>query len=98
MIIAPKETTLPKLHGHLLSAIAPRPIAFASTVDKQGRVNLSPFSYFNVFSTNPPVLIFSPNRRGKDNTTKHTHENVKEHPEVVINVANYAIVEQMPRS
>jgi flavin reductase (DIM6/NTAB) family NADH-FMN oxidoreductase RutF len=91
----PEELPVPVLHGHLLSAIAPRPIAFASTIDKAGNVNLSPFSFFNVFGANPPLLIFSPARRVRDNTLKHTLENVKEVPEVVINVVTYAIVEQM---
>lgn len=95
MTIDPKDISVGQLHGHLLSAVGPRPIAFASTVDKTGVVNLSPFSFFNVFSANPPILIFSPARRGRDNTTKHTYENVKEHPEVVINVVNYEMVEQM---
>lgn len=95
MKIIPSEIPVPKLHGYLLSAVAPRPIGFASTVDKNGNVNLSPFSFFNVFSANPPVLIFSPARRGRDNTTKHTYENVMQHPEVVINVVSYDIVEQM---
>ena len=80
------------LHGKLLGGIAPRPIAFASTVDAEGRPNLAPFSYFNVFSAHPPVLIFSPARRMKDNTTKHTLENVLEVPEVVINLVDYAMV------
>ncbi|MBS1682801.1 MAG: flavin reductase family protein [Bacteroidetes bacterium] len=75
-------------------AIAPRPIAFASTVDAQGNINLSPFSFFNMFSTNPPIVIFSPSRRVRDNTTKHTLENILEVPEVVINIVNYAMVEQ----
>ncbi|MCS6833679.1 MAG: flavin reductase family protein, partial [Flammeovirgaceae bacterium] len=74
--------------------IAPRPIALASTIDRQGNINLSPFSFFNVFSANPPILIFSPSRRVRDNTTKHTLENVLEVPEVVINVVTYNIVEQ----
>lgn len=95
MKIIPSEIPVPKLHGYLLSAVAPRPIGFASTVDKNGNVNLSPFSFFNVFSANPPVLIFSPARRGRDNTTKHTYENVMQHPEVVINMVSYDIVEQM---
>lgn len=82
------------MHGLLLDAVAPRPIAFASTIDEQGRVNLSPFSFFNVFSANPPIMIFSPARRGRDNTTKHTYENVLKVPEVVINIVNYAIVHQ----
>lgn len=95
MTIDPKETPIGKMHGLLLGAVGPRPIAFASTVDKNGNVNLSPFSFFNVFSANPPILIFSPARRGRDNTTKHTYENVKQVPEVVINIVNHAIVEQM---
>lgn len=82
------------MHGYLLGAVAPRPIAFASTIDKAGNVNLSPFSFFNVFSANPPIMIFSPARRGRDNTTKHTYENVLEVPEVVINIVNYSIVQQ----
>ncbi len=98
MTIDPKELPVPQLHGHLLSAVAPRPIAFASTVDKDGSVNLSPFSFFNVFSANPPVMIFSPARRGRDNTTKHTLENVKEHPEVVVNMVSYDMVQQMSLS
>ncbi len=91
----PSELATADVHKILLSAVAPRPIAFASTVDTDGRVNLSPFSFFNVFSANPPILIFSPARRGRDNTTKHTYENVKQHKEVVINIVNHAIVEQM---
>lgn len=94
----PKDLTTGKLHGYLLSAIAPRPIAFASTIDNEGRPNLSPFSFFNVFSANPPILIFSPARRGRNNTIKHTLENVKSTKEVVINVVNYAIVQQMSLS
>ena len=98
MKIYPPETPVPKLHGHLLGSIGPRPIAFASTMDKDGNPNLSPYSFFNVFSANPPIAIFSPARRGRDNTTKHTYENLKETNEVVINVVNYAIVEQMSLS
>lgn len=94
----PKDLSTGKLHGHLLSAVAPRPIAFASTIDKDGNPNLSPFSYFNVFSTNPPILIFSPARRVTNNTTKHTLENVEEVPEVVINIVNYDMVQQMSLS
>jgi len=94
----PKEISTGKLHGLMLGVIAPRPIAFASTTDKEGNVNLSPFSFFNVFSANPPILIFSPARRVRDNTTKHTLENVLEHPEVVINIVNHAMVEQMSLS
>jgi flavin reductase (DIM6/NTAB) family NADH-FMN oxidoreductase RutF len=90
----PKELSVAKLHGYLLSAVAPRPIAFASTLDKDGNPNLSPFSFFNVFSANPPILIFSPARRVRNNTTKHTLENVKATKEVVINVVNYDMVHQ----
>ena len=93
--IDPSEISTKKLHGFLLSSVAPRPIAFASTIDKEGRPNLSPFSFFNVFSANPPILIFSPARRVKDNTTKHTYENAKATREVVINIVNYPMVQQM---
>jgi len=96
--IDPNEISQQALHGILLTAVAPRPICFASTIDKKGNVNLSPFSYFNVFSSNPPVMIFSPARSGRDNTLKHSHENVKEVPEVVINIVNHTIVEQMSLS
>ncbi len=92
--IDPKEITVPKMHSYLLGAVAPRPIAFASTIDIEGNVNLSPFSFFNVFSANPPILVFSPSRRGRDNTTKHTLENVSQVPEVVINIVDYALVQQ----
>ncbi|MFZ6052956.1 flavin reductase family protein [Halocola ammonii] len=95
LTVDPKELETPKLHGLLLGSVGPRPIAFASTVDEQGRPNLAPFSFFNVFSANPPIAIFSPARRGRDNTTKHTYENVKKVPEVVINVVNYDMVQQM---
>jgi flavin reductase (DIM6/NTAB) family NADH-FMN oxidoreductase RutF len=95
LTIDPKETKTPVLHSYLLSAVAPRPIAFASTMDKEGNPNLSPFSFFNVFSANPPIAVFSPARKGKDNTTKHTFENVKEVREVVINVVNFNMVQQM---
>jgi len=94
----PKSLSTSKLHSYLLSAVAPRPIAFASTVDAQGNPNLSPFSFFNVFSANPPVLIFSPARRVRDNTTKHTLQNVGVTKEVVINVVNYDMVHQMSLS
>lgn len=94
MIVDPKEISVPKVHGYLLGAVAPRPIAFASTIDKAGHVNLSPFSFFNCFGANPPILVFSPARRGRDNTTKHTYENVLEVPEVVINMVNYSMVQQ----
>ena len=93
--IDPKNLTVQKLHQYLLGAIGPRPIAFASTVDTEGKPNLAPFSFFNVFSANPPILIFSPARSGRTNTTKDTYNNVKVVPEVVINVVNYDIVHQM---
>ncbi len=93
--IVPKNISTANLHSYLLSAVSPRPIAFASTIDNEGRPNLSPFSFFNVFSANPPILIFSPARRVRNNTTKHTLENVKQIDEVVINVVNHAMVQQM---
>jgi len=95
MTIDPQEVPMARMHALLLGSVIPRPIAFASTVDKDGNVNLSPFSYFNCFGANPPVLIFSPARRGRDNTTKHTYENILEVPEVVIHIVNYSIVQQM---
>lgn len=85
-------------HAHLLAAVGPRPIAFASTINKDGQANLSPFSYFNVFSSNPPILIFSPARRVRDNSTKDTLHNAQATGEVVINVVNYAMVQQMSLS
>ncbi len=91
----PEDLKVSQLHSLLLSSVAPRPIAFASTINKDGKPNLSPFSFFNVFSANPPILIFSPARRVRDNTTKHTLENAKSTKEVVINVVNYDIVHQM---
>lgn len=94
----PKDISTGRLHGYLLSAVAPRPIAFASTIDAEGRPNLSPYSFFNVFSSNPPILIFSPARRVRNNTTKHTLENAELTKEVVINVVNYDIVQQMSLS
>ncbi|MFK5890015.1 MAG: flavin reductase family protein [Flavobacteriaceae bacterium] len=93
--VNPKDINTQELHAYLLSAVAPRPIAFASTLDLGGCPNLSPFSFFNVFSANPPILIFSPARRVTNNTTKHTLENVKHIKEVVINVVNYDLVQQM---
>jgi len=92
--INPADITVPKLHQYLLGAVAPRPIAFASTIDKAGNPNLSPFSFFNAFGVNPSTLIFSPSRRGRDNTTKDTYKNLKEVPETVINVVTYDIVQQ----
>lgn len=93
--IDPKQIDQPTLHQYLLGAIAPRPIAFASTIDEQGRPNLAPFSFFNIFSSNPPIAIFSPARRGRDNTTKHTLENIKKINECVINIVNYDMAQQM---
>jgi flavin reductase (DIM6/NTAB) family NADH-FMN oxidoreductase RutF len=95
MTIDPKEVTPARMHALLLGSVIPRPIAFASTVDKAGNVNLSPFSFFNCFGSNPPILIFSPSRRGRDNTTKHTYENVLEVDEVVIHIVSYSMVHQM---
>ena len=94
----PKALATGKLHSYLLSAVAPRPIAFASTIDEDGNSNLSPFSFFNVFSANPPIMIFSPARRVRDNTVKHTLVNAEDTKEVVINVVNYDLVQQMSLS
>jgi flavin reductase (DIM6/NTAB) family NADH-FMN oxidoreductase RutF len=96
--ILPKNIKQAQLHSYLLSAVAPRPICLASTIDSDGNANLSPFSFFNVFSSNPPIAIFSPARRGRDNTTKHTLDNVHEIKECVINIVNYDIVQQMSLS
>ena len=96
--IDPKDISPVKLQGYLQSAVAPRPIAFASTLDENGTPNLSPFSFFNVFSSNPPILIFSPARRVRNNTVKHTLINAQNTKEVVINVVNYDIVQQMSLS
>ena len=95
LTIDPKTLPIQKLHQYLLGAIGPRPIAFASTIDENGNTNLAPFSFFNVFSANPPIMIFSPARSGRTNETKDTYKNVKVNPEVVINVVNYDIVHQM---
>lgn len=95
LTIDPKEIPVPKLHGYLMGAIGPRPIAFASTVDELGNDNLAPFSFFNVFSANPPIIVFSPARNGRTNTTKNTYDNVKVVPEVVINIVDYPMVEQV---
>lgn len=89
----PNELPVQRFHAHLVGAVTPRPIAFASTVDRDGQVNLSPFSFFNFFGSNPPVLVFSPTRR-RDSSTKHTYQNVMDVPEVVINIVNYAMVQQ----
>ena len=96
--IDPKQLETKDVHQYLLGAIGPRPIAFASTMDRNGNANLSPFSFFNVFSANPPIMVFSPARRVRNNTTKDTLANCQETKEVVINVVNYAIVEQMSLS
>ncbi|PKP46772.1 MAG: flavin reductase [Bacteroidetes bacterium HGW-Bacteroidetes-12] len=95
LTIDPKEIPIPKLHHYLLGGVGPRPIALASTVDKDGNPNLSPFSFFNVFSANPPIMVFSPARSGKTGATKNTFDNVKETREVVINVVTYDIVQQV---
>lgn len=92
--INPKDIPVPELFATLLGAIAPRPIAFVSTVDENGNHNLAPFSFFNAFGANPPTIVFSPSRKGRDNTTKHTYENVKIIPEAVVNVVNYEMVHQ----
>ncbi|MGN7866881.1 flavin reductase family protein [Chryseobacterium sp. 22458] len=93
--VIPSEITSVQLQTIMQTAVSPRPIALASTVDKDGNHNLSPFSFFNMFSTVPPILIFSPSRRVRDNTTKHTLENVHEVPEVVIGTVNFPIVQQI---
>lgn len=93
--IDPKNTAIPQLFGYLTGTVGPRPIAFASTINKDGAVNLAPFSFFNVFSANPPILVFSPSRSGRDNSTKNTLDNVLEVPETVVNIVNYDIVQQM---
>lgn len=98
LTIKPKEIPTEKLQAYLLGAIAPRPICFASTIDADGNPNLSPYSFFNVFGSNPPMMIFSPARRVRDNTTKHTLQNAEVVKEVVINVVNYDIVHQMSLS
>ncbi len=90
-----KDLKTVDVQNYLQHAIAPRPICFASTIDKAGQVNLSPFSFFNMFSSNPPVVVFSPARRVRDNTTKHTLQNVLEVPEVVINIVDYNMVQQI---
>lgn len=93
--IDPDSISVQQLHVLLLGSVAPRPIAFASTVDAAGNPNLSPFSFFNAFGVNPSTLIFSPSRRSRDATTKHTFENIREIPEVVLNMVNYEMVEQV---
>jgi flavin reductase (DIM6/NTAB) family NADH-FMN oxidoreductase RutF len=95
MILDLTTLTAVQKQNYLQHAIAPRPVCFASTIDKQGQVNLSPFSFFNLFSTQPPIVVFSPSRRVRDNSTKHTLENILEVPEVVINIVDYAMVQQI---
>ncbi len=95
---SPLDISTIELQNYLQSAVAPRPIAFASTIDINGNLNLSPFSFFNIFSANPPILVFSPARRMRDNTTKHTLHNCQNTHEVVINVVNYDLVQQMSLS
>ncbi len=98
MKIVPGEIKTSQLHQYLLGAVSPRPICFASTTDGSGNPNLSPFSFFNVFGSNPPTLVFSPSRRVRDNTVKDTLLNIRETGEVVVNVVNYAMVQQMSLS
>ena len=98
MVVHLKDLKPADVQNYLQHAIAPRPVCFASTIDKDGHVNLSPFSFFNLFSSNPPIVIFSPARRVRDNTTKHTLENVLEVPEVVINICDYNMVQQVSLS
>jgi flavin reductase (DIM6/NTAB) family NADH-FMN oxidoreductase RutF len=93
--VNPAEIKTPEMHSYLLGAVAPRPIAFASTIDKNGNVNLSPFSFFNAFGANPATLIFSPALRGRDGATKNTLDNIREIDEVVINIVSYDMVQQM---
>jgi len=95
LTIDPKNATVPQIHSYLLGAVGPRPIAFASTIDKDGNPNLAPFSFFNVFSANPPIAVFSPARSGRTGASKHTYDNIKEIPEVVINIVNHKMVYQM---
>lgn len=95
LTLDPKDLKTAQVHQYLLHAIAPRPIAFASTIDADGNVNVSPFSFFNVFSANPPVVIFSPARSGRTGQTKNTLDNVRVVPEVVINIVNYDLVQQV---
>ena len=95
MIFDLKDLTTVEKQHYLQHVVAPRPVCFASTIDKAGNINLSPFSFFNLFSSNPPIVIFSPSRRIRDNTTKHTLDNVEIIPECVVNVVNFSMVEQV---
>ena len=94
MIFDLKELRPAEKQYYLQHVIGPRPICFASTIDPAGNVNLSPFSFFNMFSSNPPVVVFSPARRVRDNTTKHTLQNLLEVPEVVVNIVTFDMVQQ----
>lgn len=94
LTLNPKDLPIPALQAYLSHSVAPRPVAFVSTIDKNGKPNLSPFSFFNIFSTSPPIAVFSPARSGRTNMIKHTHENVNEVPEAVINVVTYDMVHQ----
>ena len=98
MIFDLKDLTTVEKQHYLQHVVAPRPVCFASTIDKAGNINLSPFSFFNLFSSNPPIVIFSPSRRIRDNTTKHTLENVLEVPEVVVNIVTYDMIHQVSLS
>jgi len=98
LTFSPEITPQNIFHGYLVGAVGPRPICYASTIDKDGKPNLSPFSFFNVFGSNPPIAIFSPARSGRSGRTKNTHDNVLEVPEVVINVVTYSMVQQMSLS
>src|SRR6476620_4755649 len=95
MLLELQKLSIPDRQNYLQHAIAPRPICFASTINSKGNINLSPFSFFNLFSLNPPIAIFSPSRRGRDGSTKHTYQNVLEVPEVVINLVDEDIIQQM---
>jgi len=95
LTLTPSEIATPDLHQYLLGSVGPRPICFASTIDKDGNHNLAPFSFFNVFSAKPPIAIFSPNLSGRSGKAKDTHLNVKDVPECVINIVNYSMVHQM---
>lgn len=95
MVIVPGSISTKQFHQYLLGGVAPRPICFASTVDKEGNPNLSPFSFFNAFGSKPPICVFSPARRVRNNTIKHTLENIRETGEVVINAVSYKMVQQV---
>jgi len=93
--VIPSQLKVSEIHQYMLDSIAPRPIAFVSTIDKEGHVNLSPFSFFNAFGANPPILIFSPALRGRDGATKNTLDNIKDIKECVVNIVDYKMVQQM---